>query len=140
VVRGAMQTAHAKFDFWIKYVLTGLYYLFKDSPARRHQYLCCKKSVVYMLECQVCNEKYIGSTIRALHIRIKEHLKTSRSAVFEHLAACHNSGNVSVSILAVDQDPKNLRIKEAILIKDKKPGINQKEEESIALSIIQTVI
>jgi hypothetical protein len=67
-------------------------------------------------------------------------LKTSRSAVFEHFAACHNSGNVSVSILAVDQDPKNLRIKEAILIKDKKPGINQKEEESIALSIIQTVI
>jgi hypothetical protein len=38
VVHGAMQTAHAKSDFGIKYVLTGLYYLFKDSPARRHQY------------------------------------------------------------------------------------------------------
>jgi len=99
--------------------------------------LCMRKNVVYEIQCNECNAVYIGSTIRALHYRVKEHLNQSQSPVYQHIRTC--STNISTRILTTDTDPKNLRIKEGLLIVDKKPTLNRREEESCARSLIQTL-
>jgi Uri superfamily endonuclease len=83
---------------------------------------------------------YIGSTVRPLHQRVKEHLSTSSSAVHQHLQICNRNIGITTTILANETDPKNLRIKEAILITDRKPNLNRKEEEKYLLSLVKTVI
>jgi hypothetical protein len=90
--------------------------------------LCTRKGVVYSILCRTCSSVYIGSTIRPLHQRVKEHIRGVQSAVHQHLLDCSN-GNIMVEVLAHDTDPKNLRIKEAILISERNPSINRKEEE-----------
>ena len=90
------------------------------------------------MTCEGCGDFYIGSTIRALHSRVKEHLAGGNSAVGEHLRQCHGAG-FRTRILARDNDPKDLRIKEGILIADLKPSLNRREEESAVLSLIQYV-
>jgi hypothetical protein len=55
-------------------------------------------------------------------------MSTRASSVFAHSAFC--GGGWEVSILARSDSVANMRFKEAILIKDKKPQINKKEELS----------
>ena len=72
---------------------------------------------------------YIGSTIRALHHRIKEHLTISSSSVFKHLQLCKNNTNsISIEIIGSDPDDANLRLREAMLIKKWHPSLNSREE------------
>ena len=76
--------------------------------------LCFLKDVVYRITCNKCKEIYIGSTIRKLHDRIKEHLNTNKSSVYKHLTACKSSyQNIQVKIITRDKDNVNLRLKEA---------------------------
>jgi hypothetical protein len=98
--------------------------------------LCTKKNVVYQIHCMSCNQTYIGSTIRTLHYRVKEHLSQTHSAVYQHLRSCDS--NIRVNILATDSDPKVLRIKEGLLISDLNPSLNRREEETCINSLIQT--
>jgi hypothetical protein len=88
--------------------------------------LCTRSSVVYKITCLNCNAFYIGSTIRQLHTRAKEHLSVSSSSVYQHVTLCR--ANIEVKILATDSDAINLRIKEALLIRDLSPQINSREE------------
>ena len=101
--------------------------------------LCYQRNVVYEILCSGCNNTYIGSTIRPLHVRIKEHLSTDESSVKRHLATCLGTAQISVKILSHDNDEKNLRLREAILIMDHKPKLNAKEEEKGLLSLVQPV-
>ena len=101
--------------------------------------LCFRKSVVYQVQCSGCNSIYIGSTIRQLHLRIKEHLTSDLSSVKRHLSNCIATTGISVSILSHDNDEKNLRLREAILIMDHKPLLNAKEEEKGLLGLVQPV-
>jgi hypothetical protein len=100
--------------------------------------LCHRKNVVYQVRCTKCNSVYIGSTIRQLHIRVKEHLQSEQSSVKKHLAMCHST-SIAVEVLAHDSDEKNLRLREAILIMDHKPDMNVKEEEKALLSLVRPV-
>ena len=68
---------------------------------------------------------YIESTIRPLHIRIKEHLKTCGSSFHENSIKCkNNDNNLSIKIEATVHNVGNLRIKEALLIAKSHPQIN----------------
>lgn len=98
--------------------------------------LCLRKNIVYEIKCNKCNNCYIGSTIRELHIRVSEHLKSSSSSIYKHLISCNNIYNkqinehpFEVKILACENDPINLRIKESLLIRKHRPLINAKEEQ-----------
>ena len=58
-----------------------------------------------------------GSTIRSLHISIKEHLNTRASSFHKHLIKCKiNDNNFSVKIEVLVRKVGNFRIKEALLI------------------------
>jgi len=99
--------------------------------------LCLSRNVVYQVRCSGCDAIYIGSTIRQLHTRIKEHLTSEQSSIKRHLSACTATAQIAIKILARDHDAKNLRLKEALLIMDCKPTINTKEEEKELLTLVQ---
>jgi len=91
---------------------------------------CFRSNVVYKLTCHICHLSYIGSTIRALHIRIAEHFKSERSAIYKHVRECIGctSRSWGVRVLAQGVDPVDVRLKEALLIKRFDPKLNRREE------------
>ena len=94
---------------------------------------CFRTKVVYKIICDLCRQCYIGSTIRHLHQRVKEHLTDRRSSVGKHLQLCQSSSiskSIQTEIIASDHDEANLRLREAILINRIKPTINSREEAS----------
>jgi hypothetical protein len=96
--------------------------------------VCSKKNVVYEIQCRICHKYYIGSTIRRLHERIQEHLRNTNSSIYRHSLTCTNANLLStanrwkIRTLSRDSDGINLRIKEAILIKQRNPLLNSREE------------
>jgi hypothetical protein len=96
-------------------------------------HICHIKRCVYTMRCKVCNAIYIGSTLRALHIRVREHLTQERSSVFDHKRQCR--GDFDVTITAKARDNTSLRFKEALLIKRLQPAINQKRESEELTSL-----
>jgi hypothetical protein len=101
--------------------------------------LCHRTNVVYQVQCTGCQQRYIGSTIRHLHQRMKEHLTSDKSSVKRHLATCSTTAGITVKILSHDNDEKNLRLREGILIMDLVPELNAKEEQLTLLSLVQPV-
>ena len=92
----------------------------------QNQKLCFQRYVIYKAQCHRCQQLYIGSTIRPLHLRAKEHLENSRSSVFRHRSVCNSS--FSFEVMGRARDEANLRLKEAILIRQQNPAINSKAE------------
>ena len=93
--------------------------------------LCFKKCVVYKITCSKCHSIYIGSTIRHLHDRIKEHTTSSKSSIYKHINTCQcTKETLLISIIDNERDPLNLRLLEAFYIKKNKPTINSREESS----------
>ena len=90
---------------------------------------CHKTYTIYRLTCSKCLNFYIGSTIRPLHIRIKEHIHTRASSFHKHLIKCKNRDNsFSVKIEAIIRNIGNLRIRESLLIAKLGPSINNRLE------------
>jgi hypothetical protein len=87
---------------------------------------CFKKMVVYKVECMKCKLFYIGSTKKFLHTRIKEHNIMKSSSVHQHHTACQ--GGWTIHVLKTCRSIPELRITEALMIKDLQPAINKKEE------------
>ena len=83
--------------------------------------------MVYEIECIKCQSKYIGSTIRFLHERAKEHINNAKSSVSRHLEMCNNK-TINIKIIIKEQDPVNLRLLEAQYIKTRRPSINSRDE------------
>lgn len=102
--------------------------------------LCNRRGIVYQLQCNRCGESYVGSTTRMLHQRIREHVTRTNSAFYQHLQDCTKGAGFRTDILALDPDPKNLRLKEGLLICEKAPSINKKEEEGALISLVQPFI
>ena len=96
--------------------------------------LCFAKNCIYQIECITCHLIYIGSTIRNLHDRVKEHVTRPASSIYKHFAAHHKIDNINdsirVTIIAKERDPVNLRLKEAHYISKLRPEINNREERS----------
>ena len=86
-------------------------------------------NVVYKFQC-LCeaNQIYIGKTVRHLATRVKEH-SNSTSAIGKHLEQCvlckENISCDSFKILDCGTSDVDVSIKEALHIKDKKPGLNK---------------
>jgi len=96
--------------------------------------LCNVKMCVYELQCTQCSNSYIGSTIRQLHSRVKEHLQQESSSVFRPKKQCN--GDFKISILSRDRIPNRLRFKEAVFIQQKNPQLNNKFEREELLHLI----
>ena len=90
--------------------------------------LCFRKNCVYECICKKCGKSYIGSTIRPLHIRVREHLRDENSSVFKHHQICKAEFQVRIEL--IDNDVINLRLKEALLIRRKQPPMNNRVELS----------
>jgi hypothetical protein len=96
--------------------------------------LCHVNNIVYQVTCRSCSQIYIGSTIRPLHCRMSEHLRNTNSSIYKQIQTCVDSTRTTMEdklclhILSKENDPINLRIKEAILIREKCPQLNSREE------------
>ena len=90
--------------------------------------LCFQKNVVYKVTCLRCQNFYIGSTIRTLHVRIKEHMTRESSSIFKHLQQC-DTRNISTEIISYERDNANIRLMEAQMIQKHAPHINSKDEK-----------
>jgi hypothetical protein len=69
---------------------------------------------------------------------MKEHVGSQASAIGRHLVSCGRAG-LKVEILSRDREEKNLRIREAILIKRRNPTLNNKEEEAAMMGILDPI-
>ena len=87
---------------------------------------CYQRKVVYEIKCNKCHSTYIGSTIRQLHLRVKEHNTNSSSSVFQHLRKCQSG--FTTTVLSRDHDMANLRIREGLYIRKLNPAINSRLE------------
>ena len=104
----------------------------KDCPLQNK--LCDVKNCVYLMICNTCQSEYVGSTKRALHQRIKEHMTSPRSSVFQHYTDCR--GSFQTKILTRDNNISRLRLKEGIFIKKLMPHINSKSEREEFLHLL----
>ena len=94
-------------------------------PNKKSKYMP-KTFTVHRLIGLKCHNFYIGSTIKPLHIRIKEHLNTRASSFYKNLIKCKNNDNFSIRIEAMIRNVGNLRIKEAFFKLN--PQINNRLE------------
>ena len=94
---------------------------------------CFVRNCVYELTCIPCGRLYIGSTTRPLHERIREHTIQGRgSTIHGHLTSCGGgAAHVKVCVLAKEKDAVNTRLREAILIKKRRPQLNTKEDSDL---------
>ena len=92
--------------------------------------LCLQRNIVYQLTCKTCGEYYIGRTTRFLHDRTREHLANDKSSIKKHLLTHHrnNNHNIEAKVITRENDPDNLRLREAYYIRKYKPGLNSREE------------
>ena len=88
-----------------------------------------KKDIVYHWECKAdgCNSSYIGETSRALGKRVKEHSKSTTSAILKHCKDFHHPLPSISDFSIIDKDPSQItrEVKEAIHIRRLDPNLNQ---------------
>jgi hypothetical protein len=94
---------------------------------------CFIKDCVYEITCLPCGRRYVGSTTRALHERIREHTSSGRgSTIHDHLILCGSGiAQVRVKVVAREKDEVNARIREAIVIKKTQPDLNTQEDNDL---------
>ena len=88
-----------------------------------------KKHVVYHWECQAdgCRYSYVGETSRALGKRVKEHCKSSTSAILKHCTNHHHHLPSLSNFNIIDKDPSQVtwKAKEAIHVHRLDPNLNR---------------
>ena len=88
-----------------------------------------KKDLVYHWECKAdgCNSSYIGETSRALGERVKEHSKSTTSAILKHCKDFHHPLPSILDFSIIDKDPSQItrEAKEAIHIRRLDPNLNR---------------
>ena len=92
------------------------------------------KNVVCPIGFTQFKQSHIGSTIRNLHDRVKEHLTRSASSVYKNFINKHHEENIRdkiyITIVSKETDTVILRLKEAFYIRKHKPKLNSREELS----------
>ena len=84
------------------------------------------------VECNVNQQSYIGYTTNTVKERVQQHF--SKGAIHDHGFEVHNkrfSKDMilkSTKVIHKDRNVNNLRILEAIYIKEQRPSINLKDE------------
>ena len=88
-----------------------------------------QKDIVYHWEYQAdgCNSSYIGETSRTLGERVKEHSKSTTSAILKHCKDFHHPLPSINDFSIIDKDPSQItrEAKEAIHIRRLDPNLNQ---------------
>ena len=88
-----------------------------------------KKDVVYHWECQAdsCRSSYIGESSRALGERVKEHCKSSTSAILKHCTDHHHPLPTLSNFNIIDKDPSQVtwEAKKAIHIQRLDPNLKR---------------
>ena len=88
-----------------------------------------KKDLVYHWECKAdgCNSSYIGETSRALGKRVKEHSKSTTSAILKHCKDFHHPLPSIDDFNIIDKEPSQItrEAKEAIHIRWLDPSLNR---------------
>jgi hypothetical protein len=91
-----------------------------------------RTGIVYEIDCNRCEDIYIGQTGRHLRDRLKEHKQSvdkghlTTSAVAEHAYAKHHEINWdNVKILDQDSNKTRRLVKESLHIRTKKPAMNR---------------
>ena len=88
-----------------------------------------KSGVVYELTCPRCSACYVGQTGRHLQTRLKEHIQRA-GPMKTHLSQCSTtltSDNIEI-LHATSRGESFLLTLEALLIRERKPSINTKDE------------
>ena len=103
------------------------YFSYKDSIPND-----LKSFVVYKFTCASCSSSYIGEICRHFKTRIEEHIKKdNKSHIFKHLhssAKCFESYNsLCFKIIDMANSKFDLKIKEALHIKWRKPNLNAQQ-------------
>jgi len=99
--------------------------------------ICERRFVVYSVICDICQQEYIGSTIRQLHDRIQEHMRSSPStAISEHIQTCGSQKQLHVTVICQQRNEASLRVAESLWIYRKKPALNRRDECEQAASFI----
>ena len=75
-----------------------------------------KYVIVYKINCQDCNEFYIGLTIRRLHKRLNKHKRRTYCALYKHAETGHALDFVNPEIIGNDQIKLRLQVKETLQI------------------------
>ena len=85
-----------------------------------------KKDVVYHWECQAdsCRSSYVGETSRVLDERVKEHCKSSTSAILKHCTDHHHPLPSLSNFSIIDKNPFQVT-QEAIYIQRLDPSLNR---------------
>ena len=96
---------------------------------------CEKREVVYSLQCDICQEEYVGETKRAIRARIGEHHFAARNRQANTAWGEHMKGHPEVEVgkkpvfkakvLASTRSSITRKVREAVEIRDRKPGINK---------------
>ena len=103
---------------------------------------CKSRELVYELTCdglkdgEVCGQKYIGETSRSLAERIGEHIgdlreRKEKSVIWRHFRDEHNEEEHQYGLKVISTapgDPLLRQLTEAIIIEEKKPLLNAKDE------------
>ena len=88
-----------------------------------------KKDIVYYWECQAdgCKSFYVVETSRALGERVKEHCKSSTSAILKHCTDNHHPLPSVSNFSIIDKDPSQItwEAKEAIYIWRLDPNLHR---------------
>ena len=88
-----------------------------------------KKDLVYHWECKAdgCNSSYIGETSRVLGERVKEHSKSTTSAILKHCKDFHHPLPSIDDFNIIDKEPSQItwEAKEAIHIRWLDPSLNR---------------
>ena len=88
-----------------------------------------KKDLVYHWECKAdgCNSSYIGETYRALGERVKEHSKSTTSAILKHCKDFHHPLPSIDDFNIINKEPSQVtrEAKEAIHIRRLDPSLNR---------------
>ena len=119
--------------------------IFTSSKTIRHNFLFKDKlqtnqrsKVIYKFSCLDCDASYIGKTKRTLAEQKKEHFKaltvqTKFSSIATHtLKTNHSIDWDNIKILDTANNDFHLRLKEAFLIKEEKPLLNEKYTHILA--------
>ena len=78
-----------------------------------------KSNVIYKVNCNDCNELYIGLTRRRLNVRLDEHSKRHYSALYKHSSRTGHSINYQdPKIISTDNVKIRLQIKETLQIQN----------------------
>ena len=88
-----------------------------------------KKDLVYHWECKAdgCNSSYIGETSRALGKRVKEHSKSTTSAILKHCKDFHHPLPSIEDFSIINKEPSQVtrEAKEVIHIRWLDPSLNR---------------